>query len=99
MDDDTAVGGPEVDEEDRESDPDIVPAVGSRPSRRVRIIGAEQASSVVPPEGFAVTDDPLESDLFEERADSAGDSLDEQLVGLADPGELSLEWSPAQPRD
>ena len=31
-------------------------------ARRVRIIGAEQAASVVPPEGFAVTDDPLEAD-------------------------------------
>jgi len=96
MDDDTAVGGPEVDEDVRESDLDIMPAVDPRPSRRVRIIGAEQASSVVPPEGFAVTDDPLESDLFEERADSPTDSLDDQLVGSGGPGRASL-WSGRRP--
>jgi phosphatidate cytidylyltransferase len=96
MDDDTAVGGSEVGEDERDIESDIVPAVGSRSSRRVRIIGAEQASSVVPPEGFAVTDDPLESDLFDDGAEA--DSIEDPLVSLADPGELSLEWSPPQPR-
>ncbi len=98
MDDDTAVGGPEVDEEQGERGRSRVAPSGSRASRRVRIIGAEQAGSVVPPEGFAVTDDPLESDLFDDRTVPApSDPLDE-LAGLDDPGELHLEWSPAQPR-
>ncbi len=99
MDDDTAVGGPEVDEDERDHDSGTLPASGSRGGRRVRIIGAEQAGLVAPPEGFAVTDDPLESDLFEERLDAPGsDPLGDPLEGLDEPGELHLEWSPAQPR-
>ncbi len=103
MDDDTVVGGPEVDEDERETASGIVPASGARARRRVRIIGAEQAGSVVPPEGFAVTDDPLESDLFVEPAGSPlpgtlDDPLHDEFEGLDDPGELDLEWSPAQPR-
>ncbi|MGO9341968.1 MAG: phosphatidate cytidylyltransferase [Acidimicrobiales bacterium] len=99
MDDDTAVGGPEVDEEQTEEDRGISAPTASRASRRVRIIGAEQAGSVVPPEGFAVTEDPLESDLFDEPSSPAlSDPLHDELAGLEDPGELDLEWSPAQPR-
>ncbi len=55
---------------------------------------------MVPPEGFAVTDDPLESDLFDDRSgQAAGDPLDDELARLDDPGDLDLEWSPAQPRN
>jgi phosphatidate cytidylyltransferase len=55
--------------------------------RRVRIIGAEPAGSVIPPKGFAVTEDPLETGVIEIELDE-----------LAEPESLNLEWAPAQPR-
>jgi len=64
-------------------DPDepsqATPAGGIRSSGRVRIIGAEQAGSVVPPEGFSVTDDPLDSD--------------DPFEALEESRDLDLEWT------
>src|SRR5580692_10167152 len=92
MDDDTEPAGLDTNEsEDDEAgagDPQIAsrmtPPGGIRSGGRVRIIGAEQAGSVLPPEGFSVTDDPLGSDDLDDPFDSI-----EQAHEL----ELDLEWS------
>jgi phosphatidate cytidylyltransferase len=71
----------EVDETEAGNAPGL--AIGSQ---RVRIIGAEQAGSVVPPKGFAVTEDPL------------GSPVSDDFEALDDPGGLDLRWAPTEPR-
>ena len=85
MDDDTDRDGPEIDEP--EDDLGLTPATTGG-SRRVRIIGAEQAASVLPPDGFAVTDDPLEAELD-----------DDPLESFDEGRPLDLRWSSADPVD
>ncbi|MFZ0665079.1 MAG: phosphatidate cytidylyltransferase [Acidimicrobiales bacterium] len=58
-----------------------------RGSRRVRIIGAEQAGSMVPPEGFSVTEDPLDADPLD----------DDPFETLSNPEEPDLHWSASRP--
>lgn len=83
MDDDTDRESPEIDEPEEGRGSAPAPNTGSR---RVRIIGAEQAASVMPPEGFAVTDDPLEAEIAEDPFESLGDE-----------NPLDLRWSPTAP--
>src|ERR1700722_1139028 len=88
MDDDTDQEGFEFDEP--EDDSGFAPASAAG-SKRVRIIGAEQASSVIPPEGFAVTEDPLEAELDLEPL------AEDPLEALEDERPLDLRWSPTAP--
>jgi phosphatidate cytidylyltransferase len=85
MDDDTDRQGPEIDEP--EEDSELAPSAQTS-SRRVRIIGAEQAASVAPPDGFAVTDDPLGAEMD-----------DDPLEVFPEERPLDLRWSPAEPAD
>jgi phosphatidate cytidylyltransferase len=85
MDDDTDRQGPEIDEP--EEDSELAPSAQTS-SRRVRIIGAEQAASVAPPDGFAVTDDPLGAEMD-----------DDPLEVFPEESPLDLRWSPAGPAD
>lgn len=82
MDDDTGSGlsgfdgAEEIDDEaDRSPFP---PSIGPS-SGRVRIIGAEQAGAMTPPEGFSVTPDPIEAELF----DAQHEELEPARAGLA----------------
>jgi phosphatidate cytidylyltransferase len=85
MDDDTDQQGPEIDEPEEDSGLTSSAQAGSR---RVRIIGAEQAAHVIPPDGFAVTDDPLEAEME-----------DDPLETFPEERPLDLRWSPAGPVD
>jgi phosphatidate cytidylyltransferase len=89
MDDDTTRDITQTDDEidaDLESPPLNGPA-GQSGRRGVRIIGAEPAGSVVPPKGFAVTEDPLQTGIIE-----GG------LEDFDEPEGLDLQWAPAQTR-
>jgi phosphatidate cytidylyltransferase len=103
MDDDTDREGLDIDEPEDDLE---FPLASGPPSRRVRIIGAEQAGSLVPPEGFAVTDDPLETGQLEIghlepdpfAADPFGtESEDDPLESFDEGPPLDLRWSSDAP--
>jgi phosphatidate cytidylyltransferase len=80
--DDETTGDRTESEVDIEIEPNLG-TTGFRPGgSRVRIIGAEQAGSVIPPKGFAVTEDPLGSEVPGEDP--------------GEPESLDLRWSPSR---
>lgn len=97
MDDDTDRSGLEPDDEfatdeiqfDFETPSDDPAPTVVRGSGRVRIIGAEKAGSMVPPEGFSVTEDPLEAEEPDDEADP--------FASLNEPEEIDLRWTDRRP--